>query len=249
MQQVALEASRVLDGSASFDALAERIAEVEKSCFVRPADVKPLLIHVWEAAVEQFLNDGILDKVEDDRLIALQKRFELSQDDLNRNGAFNKIGKASILRDVLNGYLPQRKVVISGPLAPNLQKGEQVVWAFTDSKYLEDKTKREFVGGSQGVSVRVMKGVYYRLGAFKGHTVQQTKLVHIDTGCVSLTNKHIYFTGPRKSIRIPYTKIVTFPPFSDGIGVIRDTAAASRQIFVTGDGRFTYNLATNLSRG
>ena len=152
------------------------------------------------------------------------------------------------MRDVLNGEFPQRKVNVTGPLAPNLQKGEQIIWAFTGSKYLEDKTRREFVGGSQGVSIRVMKGVYYRFGSFKGHTVEQTKLVHIDTGCVALSNKHIYFTGPQKSIRIPYTKIVTFQPFTDGIGVILDNATAKRLIFVTGDGWFTYNLVTNLSR-
>ena len=51
----------------------------------------------------------------------------------------------------------------------NFQKGEQIVWAFPGADYLEDKTKRQYVGGSQGVSIRVMKkAVYYRVGAFKG---------------------------------------------------------------------------------
>lgn len=247
-KRIVFEASRALGGSESFDTLVETITEVEKAFYVPPADTKALLINTWVASVEQFLNDGILDKSEDDRLIELQKRFHLSQDDLNRNNAFTNVGKASILRDVLNGELPQRKVEITGPLAPNIQKGEQIIWAFTGAKYSEDKTKREFVGGSQGMSVRVMKGVYYRFGAFKGHAVEQTKLVDIDTGCVAITDKHIYFTGPQKSMRIPYKKIVTFQPFSDGIGVILDNATAKRLVFVTGDGWFTYNLVTNLSR-
>lgn len=151
------------------------------------------------------------------------------------------------MRDVLNGILPQRWST-DGQLPINLQKGEQIVWAFPGSRYLEDKTRREFVGGSQGVSVRVMKGVYYRAGAFRGHSVEHTERVHIDTGFVAVTNKNIYFVGPRKSVRLPFTKIISFEPFSDGVGVMRDTATAKAQIFVTGDGWFTYNLVTNLAR-
>jgi hypothetical protein len=130
----------------------------------------------------------------------------------------------------------------------NFQKDEQVVWAFPNCKYLEDKTRRQFVGGSQGVSVRVMKGVYYRVGAFKGQAVEHTERVHIDTGWVVITNKNIYFAGPRKSVRLPYAKILSFEPFSDGFGVMRDTTTAKPQIFVTGDGWFTYNLVINLAK-
>lgn len=122
------------------------------------------------------------------------------------------------------------------------------MWAFPSSKYFEDKTRRQYTGGSQGVSISVMKDVYYRVGAFKGHAVEHTERIHIDTGWVVATNKNIYFAGPRKSVRLPYTKIISFEPFSDGIGIIRDTATAKPQIFVTGDGWFTYNLVTNLSQ-
>lgn len=50
-----------------------------------------------------------------------------------------------------------------------------------------------------------------------------------------------------KSFRVPFKKIVSFQPFSDAVGVMRDAANAKLQTFVTGDGWFTYNLLTNLS--
>src|SRR5690606_10190852 len=115
-------------------------------------------------------------------------------------------------------------------------------------EYLEDKNKRHYVGGSQGVGVRVMKGVYYRIGSFKGEAINTTERVHVDTGILVLTNKHMYFAGPAKSLRLPYSKIVSFQPFSDGVGIIRDAATAKPQIFVTGDGWFSYNLAANLAQ-
>jgi hypothetical protein len=92
-----------------------------------------------------------------------------------------------------------------------------------------------------------MKGLYYRVGAFAGQPVDRTERVHIDTGMVVVTTKHIYFAGPTKAVRVPYAKIVSFQPFSDGIGIIRDASNAKPQIFVAGDGWFTYNLVTNLA--
>lgn len=246
-QRIAVEVLRAIKGSDNFDILEKTIAEIEQSSFVPPTERKALLTKGWENSVEQFLEDGILDTTEEKRLVEFKERFALSQSELDRNGALTKTAKAAVLRDVLNGVIPQR-MSVDGNLPINLQKGEQIVWAFSGSKYLEDKTRRQFVGSSQGVSIRVMKGVYYRVGAFKGQAVEHTERVHIDTGWVVVTNKNIYFAGPQKSVRLPYTKIVSFEPFSDGIGIMRDTATAKSQIFVTGDGWFTYNLVTNLSQ-
>lgn len=246
-QRIAIEVLRAIKNSENLDNLEKTIAEIEQSSFVPSNERKALLVKGWENSVEHFLEDGILDIAEEKRLVEFKDRFALSQSELDRNGVLTKTAKAAILRDVLNGVIPQR-MSIDGNLPINLQKGEQIIWAFPDSKYLEDKTRRQFVGGSQGVSVRVMKGVYYRIGAFKGQAIEHTERVHIDTGWVVITNKNIYFAGPRKSVRLPYAKIVSFEPFSDGIGVMRDTATAKPQIFVTGDGWFTYNLVTNLSQ-
>lgn len=246
-QRIAVEVSRAIKGSDNLDVLEKAISEIEKSSLVSPSERNSLLVKGWENSVEQFLEDGILDVIEEKRLIEFKERFALSQGDLDKNDAFTKIAKAAVLRDVLSGIVPQR-MSIDGHIPINYQKGEQVVWAFAGSEYLEDKTRRQFVGGSQGVSIRVMKGVYYRVGAFKGHAVEHTERVHIDTGWVVVTTKNIYFAGPRKSDRLPYAKIISFAPFSDGVGVMRDAATAKPQIFVTGDGWFTYNLVTNLSQ-
>jgi hypothetical protein len=171
----------------------------------------------------------------------------LSQNELDRNGALVKIVKAAVLRDILNGILPHG-ISINENLSINLQKGEKIVWAFSNSKYLEDKIRRQYVGGSHGVSVRVMKGVYYKVGSFKGQNIEYMERVHINKGWVILTNKNIYFVGSQKSLRISYAKVISFEPYTDGVGIMRDAANAKAQIFVTGDGWFTYNLVTNLSQ-
>jgi len=245
--QILSEALAAIKGTGKLSTLETKIAEIEQINQLSTAQRKPLLIRAWEKAVDGFLEDGVLDTEEEKKLIEFRDHFGFSQEELNGNGALTKIAKAGVLRDVLDGKIPQW-VSVDGSLPINFQKGESVVWAFPDSRYLEDKTRRQYVGGSQGVSIRVMKGVYYRVGAFKGEAIESTERVHVDTGLVVVTNKNIYFAGPRKSLRVPYPKIVSFELFSDGIGIMRDATTAKPQIFVTGDGWFTYNLVTNLSQ-
>lgn len=236
-----------LESKSNCELLKRKIIEIQDRLSIPDSQIRLVLIEAWEKIVEYFLDDGILDEAEEVGLNDFKSCFALSQEELNKNGAFLKMGKATVLREVLNGVIPSN-VTLNTNLSVNLQKDEQIVWAFPNSKYLEDKTRRQAVGSSQGVSVRVMKGLYYRTGTFKGRSISYTERVHVDTGLVIVTNKNIYFVGSQKSLRLPYGKIISFEPFSDGIGIMRDASTAKPQIFVTEDGWFIYNLVTNLSK-
>lgn len=246
-KRIAFEASQAIRGNQGLVELENKISAIEKSSLIPHAQCKEFLATAWEMAVDQFLEDGILDETEERRLVEFKNHFALSDSDLDKNGALTRTVKAIVLRDVLGGELPTR-MSVDGNIPINFQKGEQLVWAFSGADYLEDKVKRQYIGGSKGISVRIMKGVYYRTGTFKGHTIERTERTHIDTGWVVATNKHIYFASPSKSLRIPYSKIISFIPFSDGFGLLRDATTAKPQIFVTGDGWFSYNLVTNLAQ-
>ena len=203
--------------------------------------------HAWERQVVDLLDAGPISEGAEHRLMAIAKKFDLGQHDLDRHQAFTRLAKSAVLRDVTSGVISQRYQV-EGALPFNFLKNEKLVWAFSNTKYLEDKVRREFVGRSSGVSVRIAKGVYYRAGAFKGRPVEHTQRVLVDSGVLAITNLHLYFAGQAKKFRIPYKKIVSFEHYSDGIGVMRDASTAKAQIFVTGDGWFTGNLVTNLAQ-
>ena len=234
-------------GSSTLLELPLRTANIAKESFISDNERAELYLKSWSNGVDKVLEDGLLTDEEEKHLIKLAEALGLKQDDLNSTGAMMKLTKAAVIKDVLSGIIPKR-ATFDGSLPINFQKGEQVVWAFPNSKYLEDKTYRQYVGASQGISVRLMQGVYYRVGAFKGQPVESTERVHVDTGWAVVTTKNIYFVGARTSMRVPYVKIVSFDPFSDGLGVMRDTNNAKLQVFATGDGWFTYNLVRNLSQ-
>lgn len=218
-----------------------------KEGYVSQDKIKEALILGWEEAVLHFLEDGNLDAQEEEKLVAYAEYFGFTQNDLDKRGIYTRFVQGAVLREVLEGKVPKR-FKTADPLPFNFQKSESLVWAFSNVKYYEERIRREYVGGSQGVSIRIAKGIYYRVGHFKGYPIEREEQVYVDTGILAVTTKHIYFYGPIKSFRVPYSKIVSFTPYSDGIGIQRDAANAKPQIFVTGDGWFVYNLVINLAR-
>lgn len=227
--------------------LKDLLDEIKQRNALTEEEVRQALIAGWVSGVDRCLEDGVLDEEEEKRLVALKNVFNFTGSDLDKNGAHTRIVKAAVLRDLMSGILPQR-YHLNEALPINLQKGEKVVWVFFNCDYLEDKTKRTYQGGSRGASIKIMKGVYYRVGAFKGSHVSTTERVLVDNGAVCITNTNIHFVGPAKSLRVPYSKVVSFLPFDDGVGIVRDAQTAKPQLFKTGDGWFTYNLVTNLAQ-
>ena len=114
--------------------------------------------------------------------------------------------------------------------------------------YLGTVVRRERRGTSHDVSIRVARGLYYSPRQFRSRPIEWEETVHADTGMLGLTTKQLYFAGARKKFRVRYDKIVSFEPYEDGSGIMRDAQTAKPQTFRTGDGWFAYNLAANLAQ-
>ena len=238
--------SAALDTSL-LDGFSAQLSTIAASSFISQDETKALLVKAFGAGIERSLGDDILTQDEESALTSYRDHFHLTQGDLDVDGAYTRLVKAALLRDVMNGDIRSR-VNFEGDLPFNFQRSEQLVWLFQQVPYYEPRTRTTYSGGYSGVSVKVAKGLYWRTGGFRGNPVKHTEMTQIDTGLVGVTNKHVYFTGTVKSFRIKYEKIVSFSPFSDGIAIQRDAASAKPQVFKTGDGWFTYNLLTNLAK-
>ena len=184
---------------------------------------------------------------EENALSQYLDHFELTGDDVNANGAQTSLVQAAVIRDITQGIIPQRQN-LQGRIPFNLMKSEQLVWVIDNVDSLENVTRRERRGASHGFSIRLARGVYYRPSSFRSRQVEWDETVKADTGLLGLTTKHIYFAGPKKRFRVRYDRIVSFKPYSDSLGIMQDAQTAKPQSFVTGDGWFVYNLATNLAQ-
>ena len=187
----------------------DNITQIAASCFMNDHDKTDLIIKGWTDLLETALEDGVISEEEETRLLQIANHFSLDQTNLDQDGSYTRFIKALVLRDLYNGILPNR-MNVTGQVPFNLMKSERIIWLFNPVDYIEQKIKREYVGGSAGVSIRIARGVYYRIGAFKGHPIEKSHAVHVDTGILGITNKHIYFYGHNKKFRIKYEKIVSF---------------------------------------
>ncbi len=241
MLDARLSALAVTGGQTHLDSLSQAFRKLG----LPPAEERRLMVQAWESAVEGSLEDGVLSLDEEAALIRYLNHFGLTVAEVDGNGAHHNMVKSAVIRELTEGIIPQRQNFSGHPF--NLMKSEKLVWLFDGVDYIETKTRRERRGTSHGLSIRVARGLYYRPSTFRSQLHEWEESIHSDTGLLGVTTKHIYFHGPKKRFRVRLDKIVSFEPYNDGIGVIRDTQTAKPEIFVVGDGWFIYNLVTNVS--
>jgi hypothetical protein len=152
------------------------------------------------------------------------------------------IERLALLWRIENEDLP----VCDAPV--NLQKGE-VCHHMVDISWheLRTRTLRTYRSGPVA-SIRIMKGLSYRVGATQSHRVTTDELVQIDTGTAYITNKRIIFDGSRKNASIRYNSILSLTPYSDGF-TIEKGSGKSPTLIVQGDAEIaTMIVAEALSR-
>lgn len=103
-----------------------------------------------------------------------------------------------------DGTLPNVTNDVQGVI---LRGGETCCALSRNAQHIISRTKTRYVGGSQGVSIRIMKGVRYHVGAYRGHPVTEQFETVADVGSVYVTNKRFIFAGNKEVVSVPIAKI------------------------------------------
>jgi hypothetical protein len=98
-----------------------------------------------------------------------------------------------------------------------LRKGESVHWIEPAKLWEEHVVSRRFEGGSSGVSIRVAKGLSFRVGQSRGHYVADTADVPVSEGNFIITNRRLIFQGQAKSFETKLDKLLEMENHLDGI--------------------------------
>lgn len=204
---------------------------------------------IFSIAIGQVLKDLTewenLERPDDKYVLSTASQF-MPIDEIKRKPQYLEYVKFLTVQDVLNGNIPQRINIEQIPV--NLQKSESIIWIFNDIALYSEVIQRKTVGQSSGFSIKIAKGIYYRVGAFSGQPAITATIQPKYFGTLIITNQNIIFYSQEKSIKYPYKKILAFVPFSDALGVQLDNANAKTVYFKTLDGRFAYNLVININQ-
>lgn len=245
---------RVVDAATSEDSKAlVALDELFQDSGLGETDRQELAVEVWHMVVPTLIEDGLLTTADDEALERYLEHFELPQEVLERGGTVRLYSHASTLRRSIDGDfldLSDAAARLGHRVPFNLLKSETLVWLVQNTHYSTIDVMREFRGSSHGLSIRIASDLYYRPSAFSGRSITSEKTTHVDTGMLGITTKHLYFHGSAKRFRVRYDKIVSFEPYSDGLGLMRDNLRAKPETFTVGedDGWFLYNLVTNLAQ-
>lgn len=117
-----------------------------------------------------------------------------------------------------------------------MTKPGESVYMETVAMLLKEVAIHEWQGGYGGVSFRVAKGVRFSTGKVRGKSVVVGSELKIeDQGILSVTSKRIAFLGSRKSVEVPYTKLMGMQVFSDGL-TVQSSSRQNAVMFKVDDG-------------
>lgn len=222
------------------------IDKIAKESFINKVNLDTLYIESLDKAVKNFLNDGIIDKYEEKIIARFIQFTQLPQATLNKTHALDKVVQSRIIEDILRGNPIKPAITVSGNFPFILSKNETLIWLYRNVILHEQKIKKEYIGRSNGLNIRIARGVYYRIGGFKGSPVETSYMKTIGTGCVCLTDKNLYFSAPEKSIKISYSHILSIESYSNGTLIQKD-GRNNNCIFLEGvDSWFLHNVISNL---
>ncbi len=127
------------------------IQNLSNDAYISEDDMRLIYCRSLDAAIEQYLEDGIIDQ-EEERTVARFIQFTgLPQQVLNANNALEKVVQAKVLQEILKGHVPAPRITISGHFPFLLNKNEKLIWLFRDVTLMMQKIRRETVGRTRGI--------------------------------------------------------------------------------------------------
>jgi hypothetical protein len=214
--------------SAIASSLADRhLAEHEKAALDRLArdlrvseDVLTGLVQVQAQAIVQ-------DEV--DRIVA-DRRYSPEEEQAIRALA-RAVGGALTIGDATQRTLDKyRRLwrIDNGELEPipvdiTLFKGERCyLEAFASWHELRTRTTSVSYAGPV-VSIRIAKGIRYRLGNVTPIRHTKEELTLIDSGSIYITDRRVIFTGSKRNSTLRFTSLLGFTPYTDGVELEKST--------------------------
>jgi tellurite resistance protein len=220
--------SAIEDGIITDDERA-RLLRIPGSLGLPPDVAERLYKEEATHAVRLYFNNAVADRrfsaKEEERLNQIGSGLGIDiAFGANTDGLLDKFRTLAKIED---GQIPE----VQAPVL--LQRGE-VCYFVADGvthKELRTVTKRINYAGPTA-SIKIMKGVRYRIGSIAPQRVSEDVLVAVDKVTFILTSKRVLLQGLRKNTTVALPKVIHFTLFTDGLQIEKGTG---KDIVLVGD--------------
>lgn len=170
-----------------------------------------------KTALNEKLSDKRLSPKEETELNEILSNLKIEKEQISTivpKKSLDELAYAKLLWNLDNGIF---YTIPNPPIT--LKKSEECYFAL-NAKLMERKIiHKGYSQRSQGISIPIVKGVRYRVGSGRSVPIkEEITLKH--PGSIYLTNLRIIFSSGSKSFEIPFSKLLTFNVYSDGIEFI-----------------------------
>ncbi len=139
-----------------------------------------------------------------------------------------------------NGSIP---IEYSGQSPVILKKDEAISIIMDNINLQEPRAVRQTHAAYGGPTIRVAKGVSFRIGGASARSESHEEIRVIDNGKLVLTNKRLIFIGTKRTVNIDLRKIMAIVPYKDGIESQRENK--QKPEYFTGTDKHTINYTIN----
>jgi hypothetical protein len=197
----------------------EDIRRVDNLLEILRNQTKEANTNYYFSKLREFGEDQRLTVKEETELKKIMKELDLTEDDISFSRPF--YNHIKFLTQVTRGKLP---IIMSDII---LKRDEECHYEI-ECSLIEEKTNTRYEGKSSSVSIRLAKGVYYRVGQSKGRKIVDTYDAITDTGYLYITTKRVIFVGGKKNVTYPINKIVDYILYKDGIQFQKENESKSK---------------------
>ena len=176
----------------------------------RPRQFEQRLLQILRFAAHEVLADDVLTSREETHLVNLLDALGVTIDLLAQRDA--DLYESLMIARINDGRLPN-----VDPGSALLKRGEVAHGLYT-AALMKEVVRREYRGGSSGVSIPIGMGMRYRTSRTRGRSVVVgTDLVPADTGQLLITSQRALFLGSKKTLEFRFDRLVGIQQYTDGI--------------------------------
>ena len=212
----------------------KKLKEIQEKYKLTKEAVKLASTNAYFKVYQEVISDRKVTDEELEQINELRRKLELAEEEISPT--LQTLAKLRFLTQLEEGILPEIETDI-------FLRKKEVAHYQTFAELYEERVKKEYVGGHSGFSIRIAKGVYWRVGGFKGRPIERTIITQIDQGKLVVTNKRLVFSGERKSFSVPFSRLIDLELFKDAVKINRE-GKVKKEYFVVRDPEILAKIIT-----
>jgi hypothetical protein len=195
------------------------IAGLQNDLRLPDAIVHPIMNECRDIFIKKYFNniteDDKISPDEWEKFNDIAKKFHIKLEFDSEYGQY--IEKLRINWRIENEELPVKDIDIT------LKKGEKCYYSQQIEWFELRKVTQRVDYSGLNYRIKIAKGLSYRIGSIKPQRITSDEYKLIDSGTLYVTNKRLIFDGGLKNTNIPFSKILSIVPYSDAVGIEKDS--------------------------